>query len=507
MEWLEGLLQVLSPMVLLFLLFGVVSGLFVGALPGLSATMAVAILTPLTFWLPREQGFAMLIGVWNSALFAGGISAILINTPGTPASIATTFDGYSLYKSGKGGLALGVNVIYSVIGGLVSILFLVFLSFPLAHFTIKFGPSEYFALALFGLSMMITVSGNSVIKGLLVGIGGVLVSTIGIDPILSVKRFTMGSTQLMSGISFLPVMIGMFGIGEVLTQIFDKRRSQNNEKDIQRTENLELGRILPNRKEVKSMAKPTLIASVVATIVGAIPAAGGDIASIICWGQAKKMSKHPEEYGKGSMEGLAVSCAANNGTSGGAMTTMLTLGIPGDSVTAILIGSLMMYGLQPGPRMFIENKPFVINIMLLMVLAYIFIGVIGLITVKISTKMLNVRKETIWVAVILFCIVGSYALNNNFADVIIMLIAGLLGFLFKKGGFAAGPFILGLLLGGMLESNMRRALVISNGNVSIFFTRPITLVLMLMIVLSFVYPVIRKAFANRKKKKIVVEKG
>lgn len=498
-EWVQGLIQLMQPLVLLSLLIGVVAGAVIGALPGLSATMGIAILTPVTFWMPADEGFAMLIGLWNSAIFAGGISAILINTPGTPASIASTFDGYALYKQGKGGLALGINIIYSAIAGIISTIALIFFSFPLARFAVGFGPTEYFALALFGISMMITVSGTSVLKGITVGFLGLLLSTVGLDPILSVKRYTLGSTDLLAGISFLPVMIGMFGIGEVLSQIFEYKQSQQDREAIEKAENLELGRVLPNRAEVKALAAPTFLASVIAVIVGAVPAAGGDIASIICWGQARKMSKHPEEYGKGSLEGLAVSCAANNGVIGGALTTMLTLGIPGDSVSAILIGSLTMYGMQPGPKMFTDNRPFVINIMLLMIFANLLMLVFGLLTAKASAKVLNVKPQTVWVAVCVLCIVGSFALNNSFFDVIVMFLAGLLGFVFKRGGYPVGPFILGLLLGGMLESNLRRALVMSKGSYLIFVTRPVTLVLLLLIATVFLYPVI-KSMVQRKKR-------
>jgi putative tricarboxylic transport membrane protein len=496
-DWITGLVNMLQPMVLLCLMLGVVVGAVIGALPGLSATMGIAILTPITFWMPPSMGFAMLIGLWNSAIWAGGISAVLINTPGTPASIASTFDGYAMYKQGKGGLALGINTIYSAIGGLLSTVALIFFSFPLAKFAITFGPSEYFSLALFGISMMITVSGTSVLKGIAVGFMGLLVSTIGLDPILSVKRFTYGSTDLLAGISFLPVMIGMFGIGEVLFQIFEFRKSTVEQENRAKAANLELGRIIPTREEAKQLVKPTLLASIVAIIVGAIPAAGGDIASIICWGQARKLSKHPEEYGKGSVEGFAVSCTANNGVIGGALTTMLTLGIPGDSVSAILIGSLTMYGMQPGPKMFTDNKPFVINIMLLMIFANILMLVFGLFTAKVSAKVLNVKQQTVWVSVCMLCIVGSYALNTSFFDVIVMSIAGLLGFVFKRGGYPVGPFILGLLLGNMLESNLRRALVISGGSYAVFITRPITLVLLLLILTVFLYPVIKKMFVKK----------
>ena len=465
--WLSTLEDILTPSVLLFNLCGVLIGVLIGALPGLSATMAVAILTPITFWFEPSCGFAMLIGVWNSAIFAGGISAVLINTPGTPASIASTFDGYQLYKQGRGGLALGINCIYSVFGGLISTLFLIFLAFPIAAFTISFGPTEYFMLALFGLTMMISVSENNVVKGMAMGFAGLTISCIGIDPLLAVKRFTCDTTALIAGVSFLPVMIGMFGIGEVLNQIFEFKKSKEAEHLLMvKQASSKLGRVTPTWKQFRAMFRPTLLAGAESSVIGAIPAAGGDIASIICWGQAKKMSKHPEEYGKGSIEGFAVSCTANNGVLGGALTTMLTLGIPGDAVTAILIGSLMMYGMQPGPKM--------------------------------SARILNARPQTVWTAVTVLCIVGSYALNNSFSDVIIMAISGLAGFFFKRGGYAPGPFILGLLLGGMLESNLRRALVMSQGSLSIFVERPVTFILLFLIIITLFYPLIKKHIFKKK---------
>lgn len=496
--WIEGIGDVLQPSVICYLIAGVLIGTVIGALPGLSATMGIAILTPVTFWFEPVDGFAMLMGLWNSAIFAGGISAILINTPGTPASITQAFDGYPMYKQGKGGLALGTNVIFSSFSGLFSTACLIFFAFPIAKFTVRFGPTEYFCLALFGLSMMITVSGSDVTKGIITGFLGLCISTVGLDPILSIKRFTFGNIHMLAGISFIPVMIGMFGIGEVLYQIYSRRKT-NEADDSERLKNLALGRILPTRKEYKQLAKPAILSSMIATVIGAVPAAGGDISSIICWGQAKKMSKHPEEYGRGSLEGMAVSSCANNGVIGGAMTTMLTLGIPGDAVTAILIGSLMMYGMQPGTQLFTQHADFVINIMLLLIMANLVFLVFGLLTAKASARVLNVKQETVWNAVAILCVVGSFALNNSFFDVLIMFIAGLLGFVFKTMDFPPGPFILGILLGGMLESNLRRALVMSHGSLSIFFTRPITLVLVMLIIFTFLWPFIKRRIDKNKK--------
>lgn len=499
-EWIAGIQTILQPSVLLFALIGVLIGLIIGALPGLSGTMAIAIFTPLTFWFPPASGFAMLIGIWNSSVFSGGITAVVINTPGTPASIASCFDGYAMYKRGQGGLALGINVIFSVLGGLISTLIMILFAFPIARLAIKFGPSEYFALALLGISMMVGVSTDSVLKGLITGFFGLCISAVGMDPITGVKRFTFGYTNLMSGISFIPVMIGVFGVGEALYQMYTRDKQAEEKEMAGRKENMALGRVLPTRKEMKELLPITTLTALVSSFIGAIPAAGGDIASIICWGQAKRMSKHSEEYGKGSMEGFAVSCAANNGIIGGALTTMLCLGIPGDAVSAVLIGSLMMYGMQPGPKMFAEDKPFVINIMLMMIVCNLLVLVVGLVTAKASAKVLNVKKEIVWVSVIILSIVGSYALNNNFFDVIVMLIVGLIGFVCKCARLSPGPMVLGLLLGNMLEANLRRAMTLERGSISFLYTRPMTLCMILFITATFCWPLISRRMKKGKEK-------
>lgn len=502
--WMGAIQLCLQPSVIFYLAVGVVIGTCIGALPGLSATMGIAIMTPITFWFDPADGFAMLMGLWNAAIFAGGISAILVNTPGTPASITQSFDGYSLYRQGKGGLALGVNVIYSFFGGLFSTICLILFSTPIANFTVSFNAPEYCMLALFGLTMMVAVSGGNVLKGLILGATGILLSCIGLDPILSVKRFTFGQTALLSGVSFIPVMIGMFGIGEVFYQIYTYRKEDQAKELEARKVNLALGRVLPSGKQAKQLALPTLIAAVEGTVIGAIPAAGGDIASIIAWGNAKKMSKHSEEYGKGSVEGLAVSSTANNATIGGAMTTMITLGIPGDAVTAILIGSLTMYGMTPGIKMFTENVSFTAQIMILMLLANVVFLIFGLATAKVSAKVLNVSQPTVWTAVSILCVVGSFALNNRFFDVGIMFVAAVLGFFFKVCDFPTGPFVLGLLLGSMLESNLRRALVMSHGSWATFVTRPVSCVLFIAIILIFCIPVVKSI---RNKRKAAAQKG
>jgi putative tricarboxylic transport membrane protein len=487
MAWLNAIVGVFNPSVFIFLVIGVVAGYVIGILPGLSATMAVAILTPLTFWLAPDQGFAMLIGVFNSAIFAGGISAVLINTPGTPASIATTFDGYALTQKGMPGLGLGLNTIFSCIGGWIGTIVLILAAFPLARFALKFGPPEYFTLAVFGLAMMVSVSGKSSLKGLATGFMGLLLSTIGLDPMYSTQRFTFGNQGLMEGISFIPVMIGLFGMGEVWAQMFDGAHNTKVEKIVS------MGRVFPTREEMKRCAPGAVIASIISIIVGIIPGTGGDIAGIISWDQARKISKKPKEFGQGSVEGIAVTCLANNAALGGALITMLTLGVPGESITAILIGSLMMYGMEPGPRLFSENSSFVMTFMVLMIAAYFLILGVGLVSAKYSTVVMNVRKEIIWMTVVILCVIGAYAMNSSYVDVVIMVISGFAGFLFRKMDYPLGPVILGLLLGRMAESNFRRALSMFKNPLESYLTSPIALVLIILSLLAIIMPLVNKA--------------
>jgi putative tricarboxylic transport membrane protein len=492
MDWLNAIIGVFDPSIFLFLLLGVVVGYVIGILPGLSATMGVAILTPLTFWLAPAQGFAMLIGVFNSAIFAGGISAVLINTPGTPASIATTFDGYALTKMGRPGLGLGVNTIFSCIGGWIGAIVLMIAAFPLARFALKFGPSEFFTLAIFGLAMMVSVSGKNAAKGIATGFLGLLIATVGLDPMYSTQRFTFGQQSLMDGVSFIPVMIGLFGLGEVWAQMFDGVHNEKAEKLSS------MGRILPTWQELKRCTPASLVACAISIIVGIIPGTGGDIAGIISWDRARKMSKKPEEFGHGSVEGVAVTCLANNAAMGGALITMLTLGVPGESITAILIGSLMMYGMDPGPRLFTEHSGFVMTFMALTMVAYAIILAVGLLSAKYSTIVLNVRKEIIWMTVIILCTIGAYAMNSSYVDVIIMAVSGFIGFLFRKMDYPLGPIILGLLLGRMAESNFRRAISTYDNPLQSYYTSPIAIVLIILTLMAVIMPLIKRIKQNRK---------
>lgn len=454
--------------ILFFLTTGVFVGSLIGTLPGLTATMGIALMVPLTFWLEPEQGFAMLIGLWNSAIWSGGISAILINTPGTPASICTTLDGFALTKKGRARLALDINTVASVFGGLFSTIMLILFAFPLSKIALQFGPSEYFALGIFGLTMMISIGGNSIIKSFCMGLIGLLLAMIGTDSVVGMQRFTFGNINILQGLNFIVILIGALGLSEILYQIIGSNK-----------ENLESSGIVFGDDKItysilKEIASPSFLAAIVGTIIGAIPAAGGDIASIIVWGQGKKMTKNPEEFGNGSIVGLAVTCVANNAVIGGALITMLTLGLPGDTVTAILIGSLISYGVQPGAQMFQNNSGLIYTIIGLMILANIVILIYGLTMTKLMSKLLSLKKEYIWISVITFSLIGSYALQHSFFDVGVMLVFSVLGVLAKFYKFPLGPLVLGFLLAPIIESNLNRSLVLSYGSFDFLWTRPIT---------------------------------
>jgi len=490
-EILQGLLAVLHWEVLLFLLAGVVLGALFGALPGLTATMGVAVLTPLTFWVSAEKGLAMLLGIYCGAIPAGGIPALLINIPGTPASIAATWDGYPMSQQGRAGLALGINAMFSMTGQLVSILFLAVAAFPIASFGLRFGPAEYFGLAVFGISLMAGVSGRNVVKGMLGGMLGLALATVGLDPMTAYPRYTFGSSEFLDGIAFVPVMIGLFGLGEVLGQMSDKHGKITALPEA-------LGRVWPKLSEWKRMLLPGLLGSGLGTFVGAIPAAGGDIASVISWEQARRISRRKKEFTKGSPEGLSAACSSCNAAVGGAMTTMLTLGIPGDAPSAVLIGALLIHGIQPGPLLFRDHGALVYSIIFLMAFAAVAIAVIGLLGARPLARALRIPDPWLWSGIAVMGVVGSYALNNSVADVWLMFGAGLLGLVCRKAGIPLGPLVLGLILGPMMEANLRRALILSRGDWMAVAGRPIVTFFLVATVVSLLWPLVSKIRQNRR---------
>jgi len=486
---LDGLTALLDPTVLFGMAVGIGLGMLVGAFPGITATMAVALASGFTLTMSPVQGLAVLLSIYTGANFGDRIPAILVNTPGTPAAISTTFDGYPLAKQGKAGLALVISGFAAAIGILLSMVVFSVAAVPIASFALNFGPYEFFALVVLGLTVMISISSKSLIKGIIAGLFGLFLATIGHDPITADPRFTFGLDVLSDKLDFIAVVIGLFGIAEIFDQMLSHTKLRL--KPV-----ASLGRWWPNKKEYKSMGKPLIIGSVIGTVVGIVPAAGGDIAGLIGWDRAKALSKHPEKYGNGSFEGLVAADSASTSTLGGALTTTMALGIPGDSVNAVMLGSMLIWGLQPGPQLFATQPALVASIAGIMVISTIVSLGLNLFRIRGLVKILDLPRNYLWASVLILCVIGTYATTNDINTVVVMLCAGAVGVLMKRTGFPAGPVVLGLLLGPLAESNLRRALVIDGPGG--FVTNPIALVLLVFAILAFVGTLYSRIRARQK---------
>ncbi|WP_324650068.1 tripartite tricarboxylate transporter permease [Georgenia sp. H159] len=436
-----------------FMLLGMVLGLLVGFFPGVTMTMAVALASGFTLTLPAEQGLAVLLTIYVAGQFGDRIPAILINTPGTPASIATTLDGYPMAKNGQAGLALVVSGIGTAVGILASMVLFVLIAQPIASFALRFGPAEMFALVLFGLTVMISIASKSLLKGLLAGVLGLLLAVVGRDPITGDQRFTFGINELTSGVEFIAVIIGLFGIAEVLDQILTHRKSTVRPIS-------SLGRWWPTKGELREAGRGGAIGGAIGLGVGIVPAAGGDIAGLIGWDRARSASKTPEKFGTGYVGGVAASDTASSATLGGSLTTTMALGIPGDSVMAVMIGSMIVWGIQPGPSLFTDRPDMVVLIAAIMVVATLITTAVSLVRTRGMVRLLDMKPEYLWAIILIFCMVGTYATSNNVFTVVTMMVSGVVGLGLKRAGIPAGPVVLGLLLGPLAEANLRRALVI-----------------------------------------------
>jgi len=485
----EGLNALLDPTVMLGMALGIGLGMLVGMFPGITATMAVALASGFTLTLSPVAGLAVLLSIYTGANFGDRIPAILVNTPGTPAAISTTFDGYPLAKQGKAGLALVISGFAAAIGILLSMVVFSLAAVPIASFALQFGPYEFFALVVLGLTVMISISSKSLIKGVVAGLFGLFLATVGRDPMTADPRFTFGLDVLSDKLDFIAVVIGVFGIAEVLDQMLSHNKLRL--KPV-----ASLGRWWPNKQEYKEMGKPLLIGSVIGTVVGIVPAAGADIAGLIGWDRAKGLSKHPEEFGKGSFEGLVAADSASTSTLGGALTTTMALGIPGDSVNAVMLGSMLIWGLQPGPQLFSDHPDLVASIAGIMVISTIVALGLNLFRVRGLVKILDLPRNYLWASILILCVIGTYATTNDIDTVVVMLSAGVVGVLMKRTGFPAGPVVLGLLLGPLAESNLRRALVIDGA--AGFLTNPIAAILLGFAVFAFGGTLVGRIRAGRK---------
>lgn len=430
---------------------GTWAGIYVGAIPGLSVTMAVSILISFTFTWQVYPALALMTGIYMGGVYGGSRTAILLNIPGAPAAIATGLDGYPLAKKGLAGEAIGITTVVSFFGGMIGILVLAVAAPIVSEFAIKFQPRDYMLLAVMGLLLVGSLSGESLIKGVFAGAFGIMIGTVGLDQFTLAERFTFGFQDLRGGISFVAVMIGMFGISEALIQLHDVNKEAIRQR---------VSRIVPSWHTIVRHLPLSLRCSTIGVIIGALPGTGGDIAALMAYDHAKRTTKNPETpFGEGAIEGLVAPETANNAAVGGAYIPMMTLGIPGDAVTAIMIGALFIHGLNPGPMLMIEKPEMFWFIVGALVLATFFMLIFGLTGIRFFVKVVEMPRTVLLPLIILLSIVGAYAVNNALTDVYWMLAFGILGYFMKLYGYQLGPVILGVILARLLDDNWRRAII------------------------------------------------
>ena len=481
-QLLDGLGYVMGWQPLLFITMGVVMGIMAGAMPGLSPSMGVALLVPFTYAMSPTLALILLVSIYIAANYGGSITAVTINAPGTPSAVVTSFDGYPLTRQGKPGMGLGVSLVASTIGGAVGTLILIFFSIPLAKVAIKCHPAEYFALALFGLTTVASLGGKNWAKAFVAAVLGLLINTIGIDPISGVSRFTFGIPNLYDGFSLIPALIGLFALSEIFKQLEELQFSSTS---------VEIGdSVWPSLRDYWKLKFTVLRSSVLGTLIGIFPGAGATIAAFISYDVAKRFSDKPDEFGHGSLEGVGAAEAANSGSVGGALVPLLTLGIPGSASTAVLIGALMIHDLTPGPRLFESNPEIIYGLFAALLVANVVMLVLGLFGSRLWVKVTVVPKRILYPLIFAISIVGSFAVRNSFFDIFSCLIFGILGWVLRRYDYPVAPIVLGMVLGNIAETNFRRAVMM--GGYSIFFTRPACLALLLVALLSFIIPFLKQ---------------
>jgi putative tricarboxylic transport membrane protein len=474
--------MVFDPYTLMVMVIAAFYGLFVGAVPGLSATMATALLVPVTFFMPPIPAVAAIVTATAMAIFSGDIPGCLLRIPGTPASAAYTDEAYNLTRKGQAEVALGAGLVFSAIGGLFGTVVLIFGAPMLADFAVQFSSFEYFWLVLLGLTCAVFISSAQPLKGMMTLALGLLVGCIGLGNPAGFPRFTMGNVELSGGIGMIPMMIGMFAISEVLRYVVDT--SPSPELVVNK-----VGGVLKGQWALmKKYPKQILRGSTLGTAVGILPGAGADIAAWMSYAMSKKFSKEPEKFGTGHVEGIVESGAANNSAIAGAWIPALVFGIPGDSITAIVIGVLYMKNMNPGPSLFTTNPENIYAVFLIFILANIIMIPLGILCIRASTRILRVPRNILMPIILLFCIVGTFAINNSVFDLGVMLAAGVVAYLLEENKFPIAPAILGLVLGGMLEENFITSMIKSDGNLGAFFSRPIAAVLAVTTILVWLIP-------------------
>lgn len=474
-------------------LLSVAIGIVVGSLPGLSAAMGVALLIPITFGMPAETALIALAGVYCGAMYGGSISAILLHTPGTSSAAATAIDGYPMTLKGQAGKALATATIASFIGGILSSVALYTLSPPLASLALKFGPPEYFWLSIFGLTIIAGVSTKSMLKGLISGALGLVLSTIGMDPMLGIPRFTFGNNGLLQGLPFTATLIGLFSMSQVLLLAEKKIKDLKGSREVK-------DKVYLSKDEIKRITPVSLWSAIIGIVVGILPGAGGTIASFIGYNEAKRFTKNKEAFGTGIIEGVAGPEAANNAVTGGSLIPTLTLGIPGNSVTAILLGGLVIQGLKPGPDLFTIHGKTTYTFFAGFVIVNILMLILGLFAVRLFAKVSKVSDAVLIPIIFALSVIGSYAISNNMLDVWVMFIFGIVGYFVKKFNLNSAAMVLALILGPIGEAGLRRTLIMHKGNYMALFGSTISWVLIGISVLSLMTPVIMSIIEKKKSK-------
>ncbi|MFC4766539.1 tripartite tricarboxylate transporter permease [Effusibacillus consociatus] len=489
---------------LLFAFAGVLIGTMVGVLPGIGPISGVALLIPvtasLTGGLPPESAatssIILLAGVYYGAMYGGSTTSILLNTPGESSSVATVLDGYPMAKQGRAGAALSIAAIGSFVAGVVSLLGLVLLAEPLSNVALKLSPADEFSLMILGLCALSGLAGKSITKALIMTVFGLMLATIGMDAVSGVARFTYGIPELYSGFEFLTIAVGVFALGEVFKTILEK---DSNEGEIAR-----ITKLLPTKQDLKDSAGPIIRGSLVGFFKGIVPGSGATLASFLAYLLEKKISKNPEKFGKGAIEGVAAPESANNAASGGAMIPLLTLGIPGTGTTAVLMGALIMYNVQPGPLLFDEHPTIAWGLIASMFIGNVMLLILNLPLVKVFAKLIETPPKYLIPMIVAISIFGVYAVRVTTFDLMLLIACGVIGYFLAKNDFPMAPLVLGLVLGPMIENNLRRALTISNGDYSIFVQKPASLAFLVIAVLWVTVPLLMKL---RGKKVIVNVEG
>ncbi len=477
-----GLGEILQIGTLITMAVGIVLGIIAGSIPGFTITMAIVLTLPLTFHMPPIQGIATMLAVYIGGLTGGMISAALLGIPGTPSSVATTFDAYPMSRNGEPGRAMGIGIFASFFGTILSTIVLVLAAPQLALVAVRLGPWEYFSLIVFAMTIIASLVGSSMIRGLTAGLIGMFLATIGSDPIMGVQRFSFDLRMLSAGLPFLAVLIGVFAVSQLLTEVEDLRKVRQGGALIS-------GKIVfqPLRFMMEAVRRPVnlLRSSLIGVFIGAVPGAGGSIANLLAYDQARRASKTPEKFGTGIPEGVVASESGNSATASGGLIPLIALGIPGSAVDAVLIAALMVHGISVGPRLVLDNPDLVYAMFVAMFIGAFMMLVIAMSTMRYFLMVTDIPKHIIVPLVLVFCVVGVFALNNRLTDVYLLFFVGGLGYLLRKMDYPLAPLVLGVILGPIAETNLRRALM-TDADWTLFLTRPISLGFLVLAVVSVV---------------------